>query len=83
MVGKCWTFNEILLQNAGKSGFSDTPGGGGRESKIQHFELKMMDFGPNLEIWLGQISQNVVLGKFYGLGRLCGGQKLDVYRNFA
>ncbi len=55
----------------------------GRVSKIQHFELKMKDFGPNLEIWLGQIGQNVVVGKFYGLGRLCGGKKLDVYRNFA
>ncbi len=62
MVCKCWTFSEILLENAGKSGFSDTPGGDG-VSKIQQFELKMMDFGTNVDIWLGQIGQNVVLGK--------------------
>ncbi len=66
-----------MNQNNENVFFLDTTGGGG-VSNIQHFELKMMDFGPNLEIWLGQISQNVVLGKFYGLGRLCGGQKLDV-----
>ncbi len=71
-----------MNQNNENVFFLDTTGGG-QVSKIQHFELKMMDFGPNLEIWLGQIGQNVVLGKFYGLGRLCGGQKLDVYRNFA
>ncbi len=53
------------------------PQGGGRVPKIQHFELKTMDFGSNLDIWLGQIGQNDVLGKVYGLGRLCGGQQLE------
>ncbi len=55
VVGKSWTFTEILLENGGKSGFSDTPG-----VKIQHFELKMMDFGTNLEKSWGEMGQESV-----------------------